>query len=395
MKRRLNSQPQRRSPDARTLGSCLALILVDSTAWRKKERDLYRRCITELERETARLKTFEDKDEPAFSRWIDEKFGSSIAKFHETVAAIGELEELEHQVRVFADRQRIPLWQAHSEVAAARAAGTVAELLRFDDRDQEKTGAYQKHPGFDGDEAEMFRIFSELASDVFGADSGHAFGNADHSHADKDHQRHEQTHWQRRDDDSRTTSGDRDGDIYLKGLYRQLVRTLHPDTGAAMTGERQAFWAEVQDAYKWGDVHRLSRLHAKICGVGPSGTPTLDLSVMPIGDIMAIRKPVERRLRQLRTKLRVVRRDPAWGFVVLRERGGREFEILRRRIEREICEDLRDVLAHKAKLERLVSSWTKGPKPKPKVQSVKKTVTRGRDCRGGREGTFHDRRAFD
>jgi len=47
---------------------------------------------------------------------------------------------------------------------------------------------------------------------------------------------------------------------YLKSVYRQLVRILHPDTNKSMTNEQQDLWHEVQEAYAWCDIQRLERL---------------------------------------------------------------------------------------------------------------------------------------
>ncbi len=107
----------------------VALVVVDGSARRKKERALYRRCATQLERETQKLKVFEEQDVPQFARWIESDFADELLQLRQATARIADLEHLESQVRTLASLRRLPLWQAHREVDAARKDGTIDNII--------------------------------------------------------------------------------------------------------------------------------------------------------------------------------------------------------------------------------------------------------------------------
>jgi len=104
-------------------------------------------------------------------------------------------------------------------------------------------------------------------------------------------------------------------DSRLKDLYRELVRTLHPDQGGHMTPERMHLWHEVQDAYRKGDLARMEILHSK------SGLVTdLTSAATPISRLLSIADLFEKSLRDLKRQMRPAMNDPAWKFSTLTEK---------------------------------------------------------------------------
>jgi len=137
-------------------------------------------------------------------------------------------------------------------------------------------------------------------------------------------------------------------------------------------------------------VHRLQKLHAVVCG---GSSATLEFGTIPIGDIIGLRKPIERRLREVRGKLRGAKRELCWGFAALREQGGRALAKVRAVVARDLGADLADALGHRAALERLVASWELGPQQrKAPVRGGGKRKTAGRKARGDH---YHDSWVFD
>ena len=105
-------------------------------------------------------------------------------------------------------------------------------------------------------------------------------------------------------------------DCRLKDLYRELVRTLHPDQGGHMTPERMHLWHEVQEAYRKGDLARMEILHSK------SGLATdLTSSATPISRLLSITDLFKKSLRDLKRQMRPAMDDPAWKFSKLTEKG--------------------------------------------------------------------------
>ncbi len=101
----------------------------------------------------------------------------------------------------------------------------------------------------------------------------------------------------------------------LKDLYRELVRTLHPDQGGHMTPERMHLWHEVQDAYRTGDLARMEILHSK-------GGLVTDLTSVatPISRLLSITELFKKSLRDLKRQMRPAMDDPAWKFSILTEK---------------------------------------------------------------------------
>jgi hypothetical protein len=328
-----------------------------------------------LERETARLKRFEEQDQPAFSRWIETELADALASFRESVAALHELEELTESVRVLATMRGIPLWRAYNEFVAARDAGTLDRL--FADNAEEAGGDGES------DDDDLLRAFAEFAQEVFGIDFD--------TEPDGSHQANGGWEWP--GSTTHRTAAERSGDSFQKGLYRQLVRVLHPDSGGEPTAERQRLWEEVQDAYSWGDVHRLARLHAEVCQGQIGADRALDLDAMPIGDVMTMRRSIETRLRQARARLKEVRQEPSWGFCELASNNKSALARIRARLEMDLRADLAGAQAETVRLEQIVAAWKRGPRPEPRGGASRKKRPRRRRPRG--EAHFHDSWIFD
>ena len=98
-------------------------------------------------------------------------------------------------------------------------------------------------------------------------------------------------------------------DTRLKDLYRELVRSLHPDQGGLMTPERMHLWHEVQDAYRTGDLARMEVLHSK------SGQVTdLNSAATPLSRLLSLTDLFKKSLRDLKRRMRPAMDDPAWKF---------------------------------------------------------------------------------
>lgn len=367
---------------------CLALVLSDGSARRKKERAHYRRSATQLERETSKLKVFEEQDGPQFARWLEQECADLLTPLRQAMMKISDLERLEYQVHTLASDQGLPLWQAYDKIETARQAGTLDQLFAYQDAPDDDEDA--ESLGTSSDDEELFQEFCDLAREMFGVEFAEddSTVTAD-AYTRDDHQR---AAWEPRES-AHTKPGERDGDAYLKGLYRQLVRVLHPDAGVEMTAERQRQWGEVQDAYTWGDVHRLMRLHAQICGGDPAG-PKLDLDTMPIGDIIALRRPIDRRLRQVRASLSVAKKEICWGFAALLQARGRQLSVLRSNLRRDLGGELQYARGRQEKLERVVASWAKGPR-KPAVNKPSPSKSRGQRRHRAEESRYREPWFFD
>ena len=328
------------------------LILCDGQRRRRKEARLYesRRC--SLQDASERLQAFQSQDAPRFAGWVETEFAPLLSSCREAMTELDRLERLVGDVRRYGQATGLPLPKAYSAILRAKADGT-EEALWQDIARAKVSDAAAPLADFmaDNDIPEEFRemfgaLFDSIMDhdrDDFDDDSreGHkaAFGarpswrpEAAQGHAEPDAQ---------------TAEG------YLKALYRQLVRALHPDTNANLSAREHQLWHEVQEAYAWQDVQRLEVLLQTVTG----GTPkSLDLAAMPIGHIMALRKDLERRLRAVKREISAATQDLAWDFCVALNRP-RHLASLRQQVSSDIERERAELVAAGKRLQRQVSGW--------------------------------------
>ncbi len=301
------------------------MILVDARERRDEELRGYHEACRVFDRETKRLKQFEDGDLPDFQRWVDAEFAAEVEELHRVSAAASALRRLLEDVETYAE------WKGCSR----RVALTVLE------------------------DAQAQGFFAELWADVeaaaAAAEAAEAEAEPDDDDDDDDDDyfdRFREAYEERRERDERSSGreGDRRGasratlkdaedetaQSYLKVVYRRLVRALHPDFNADPSGEKRELWHEVQDAYEEGDLARLERI---LTGVAQDASAPLNLRAAPIGDVMALRRAVEKSLTRARTKIRELQKHVAWGFRKAKGSAARLTK-LRREIGRDLAHDM-------------------------------------------------------
>ena len=324
---------RKQAPVLVTCSDRVDLVLIDASPRRRHEKDRYGARCREAEDAGARLKTFEEREVPAFTAWIDREFEREIARLRQEQAQVCELHDLVMDVERYAAWTDVSLGVALDRIRRAKAEGTEAELWREASGEDFEEEA-QDLEDDEGDQ-EFARRFAEAFDDAFGGDAGHGRQGATKRHPP-----------QSRDD--------RTGQDYLKSIYRQLVRVLHPDTNPDRTD--RALWQEVQDAYSWGDVARLERLRQAVLKGGERG---LNLDFAPIGDIIGLRKSVESRLRKLKTSLKSAKAHPAWDFLQAREVVAR-LRQLKREFGAAMADDLIQMQHERYQLERWIAAC-RGP----------------------------------
>jgi hypothetical protein len=148
---------------------------------------------------------------------------------------------------------------------------------------------------------------------------------------------------------------------------------MNPATGL------EKLWEEVQQAYALGDIAELERLQRVIL---KSEARTIDLEAIPIGDIIALRKVVEIRLRSLRKSLREAKQHPAWGFSA-KAKGQAKRQDLKRSLSGALAMDMQVMRAELRDLERAITHWAKA-QMRPKSHGG-----RGREKnRGGHSASY-------
>ena len=261
-----------------------ALIVIDASARRQEESSRYHRGCRQLEQTSAKLKDFEQEELPAFQRWFEREMAEPIALMRKLQIELEALCNLVAEIESYADLKGISYRQAHQAIQSAREAGRLEEL-------------WAEAIRFTQAEADTSDDFSDDHSDHHSDDSWTAGHDSPYEDAHEPRPR-------------KFASASQDsGPDYAKALYRRLVRLLHPDIHPE--GGSPLLWAQLQEAYAWRDIAAMERLLRTLTN---RNTDSLDMHAMPIGDIVALRRDVEARLRRMRKSLRQAKSHPGWDF---------------------------------------------------------------------------------
>ncbi len=115
----------------------------------------------------------------------------------------------------------------------------------------------------------------------------------------------------------------------LKFIYRQLVQLLHPDRHSDIHNAKSLWmtraWHQVQSAYKAKDKEGLERLLLTV------RIRTDELSNLSVFEIRQSSVLLKDDLKILETKTKQIKKHPAWGFAIGRDRA---------KLEKKISDDL-------------------------------------------------------
>lgn len=333
-----------------------SVVVSDGHTKRAKERSLYSRRCKELKQTSRRLQDFEDIDKPEFRMWLEAELGEFMDICQQAATELSDLSHLIDLVKEYAYFKRMPQRDAYAIVKAARENGSE---LTFRDDEEGDSGA-PGSPGYDSDseEDDLKRVFSEFFEAFTGESSeGAPFGSADQDDAFSGHRT--------RQHENRQTGFHADGQTpqeYLKVVYRQLVRLLHPDINAEVSQDKADLWHEVQSAYGWGDIQRLELILKKVTG---DDSKSLDLKVIPISHIMDLRRDVEKRLRIFKNRIAAARQELAWEFRSLKKNKKR-LAAMKSSLKYELDSEHREIKSKISGYKRQITNWEKSRPEKNK-----------------------------
>lgn len=342
-KKSKQSKPTKRrntgSRSAHAHSSCVFLIPLDASATRKKEIRRYKTRLQELERQRRIWTRFETEDAPGFGRWLEREFGSLLEKIRETDFLIRKMESLIEDVKLYAWYKKVSLRKAYQEIKKAQESGTAEALWK----ELNSFGAV-------GGEEERRDVFSDLfeqeeeeqEEDFFDPRNFKNLGEAP----------------------SQETTGN-----YLKMLYRQLARALHPDTKENQSESERNLWYEVQKAYSSGDAYRLQEILSSVSAGQPE---IIDLKSIPIGDIINLRLHLENRLRQLRRDLAEARTQSPWNFSEILK-NSRNLSNFKQKIAMSLSWEGGELMEQKIDLEKQIADWNKPFKKQTTQRKREKT----------------------
>jgi len=226
------------------------LVVVDAHERRQDEEAKYQARQRALASSHAKLHAFETIDVPEFQRWFESELAGPLGTLRMLQKELDHLERQLAEIETYAAFAGVSLRSASKTVQAAVDAGTIDELWG-----DEEESHFQ--PSCEPPEEEVYKPREKQIRDV----------------------------------------------------YKQLVRLLHPDLHPKRP--QLQLWHEVQRAYLAGDTEALDRI---LDTVTRAAKHEPDLGSLPIGEIMNLRLGIEKKLRQVRRRLRAAKDHPAWNF---------------------------------------------------------------------------------
>lgn len=395
-----NTRRRRRppSPSTRTRkpkpSACRALVWVDSTQIRKKAVTDFKRARTTFEKAERELETHEVNHLPAYTRWYRVSFGPLIEEGKELqdkirdfqlrierVTAFCEMKEcapreaaewLERDPDSF-EREGERMWKEIQEQerrnreaeAKAHEARVKRFVKKFHTFIKGQAAAIRRHSQAGADPydlaehyleefAHRHNVDPEVLADVYDDPSvvellkAHGLGHVSlEDDEDEDQEGLEQllrnledmiNHFEGTNDfesalrSKRRQNNDTDA-ARIKRLRRELAFSLHPDQGGKGDPKKIDLWHQVQEATAREDVDTLEVLHAHMQALnGTFSTAT------PISRIRELTHMFRNSRAALRRKIRSLRENPAWQFLLKNERqkqqiARQESKNLRRQIE--------------------------------------------------------------
>lgn len=235
----------------------------------------------------ARVRLFEDVEQPAYASWRRLEFGPLLVALQELSDELHMRRVLAHRVSELAEREGLHPREAlhvltHPDARAGRTSPG----------------------GFDPDEVEARRR-----------------AKRDRKREERKAAKRTKRVAERPADASLEVRGA--GPTRIVGLYRALARRLHPDSPRALrtiAPERLgALWSDVQDAYESGRLERLLAIAAWIETLGDADSasgigPMESLALLSFSERFDRLRVLRRSCRALERELAALRADPAWEF---------------------------------------------------------------------------------
>ncbi len=341
-----------------------ALVPIDSKNRRDQESILYQKACHRLEQQTHELKSFEDHEIDAHRHWLEADFSDELQLLQKLQTSLLEKTKLIQEIYDYALCAEVPEFVSYRTIIEAQLNGTVDQLWDSIKERDTKSAKGEGIPDFD----RVWDEIEDLAREMFGGFQR----DPEREREDDDGHQHESSKG-RHTKKAGPAKASID-DSYLKGLYHKLVLQLHPDTNPQQTEEQKTAFHEVQNAYRWRDVHRLEQLY-KLVTTSIQGL--FQAETAPIGDIISRRKTVEKRLRELAKELKEAKQHPAWGFLK-KQKSVKAFAGLVENTRSELKSELQTLHSECAEVKAILDTWEKQSKRALKPRPSKSPQSRGK-----------------
>jgi hypothetical protein len=311
-------------------------MLVDGEPVRRAARQAHEKVRAQMEVMENQIKNFEQKEVPAFQRWMHLNFGPELAELRETESAAASKEMI---------LDKVDYYQFEGNISPAHAYAKVKSEMADPDRKMDayppdENDADSDFAGLSAEDEEDLRDAYEAASNMFEKETGSRAPDFESFKTAIGMEKKQAKSSQNRMDPKQSR---------IKTLYRLIARSLHPDCSDQFSLREQRLWHRAQEAYKAGDVVALEAVlsHIEAAAAGP-------LFASSVSDLMENTREMRMRMSYLEEDLQQARQHPAWRFT---QKNQNQLRSLHKRIKKEITLSLqqirRDLAAAEEALQQL------------------------------------------
>ena len=306
---------------------CRALVRVDGSGIRKKIKKDYEKALRDLANSRRVLDQFQQTDQPQFTRWMNIRFGALLTDLRELNLQMEADSKLIEQVEHEAQFGGYSEAQAYQRVMDRRANPDSSPPPPTGENAEGASGPGPEYGNFDDDD-----LHEEIKREFH-----RRFGPGAHP---RDHLGPE-------DGLPALPVSPAQASRRLKGLYRKLVRQLHPDSQREMTAQKTEWWHRAQTAYEAGDAEQLEVI-LSLCEIGESGTTEHTSAAL----LQRITAQLKRSLREIKRQITQQRRKPAWDFSRRSDP-----EALAGPIRRQLMDDLLRMRYQNGQIQKMIARW--------------------------------------
>ncbi len=335
-----------------------SLIKINEAPIRKKYISGFNKAKKDIDKIKKDWEEFEKEDQPAFSQWYNQIFGTKITELQELEKKSVELEKFLDEIELVKYQHRISFYKAYLYVKNNEGKPKQDKKEYYSGKDYDKVDEkYEKKRNRyfdeDDDEDELEEIFRQvIESNPMLKEMLRKNKSAYKMFFEKFK---EDFFTRKKEEPKRDSTLKKDKgseDELLKARYRMLVRKLHPDYRKKHDKHSEELWHEVQKAYSAKDLEKLDTLHA-LCDIhtGDSDGTT------SISQWMSIISEYKNQLKGLKKRIKEAQKNAAWKFNKLENK-----EILRKSLDIQIHKSIahrRVLISH---FEKMLKSWSTPPR---------------------------------
>lgn len=327
---------------------CRALLIIDQEPIRQSATKEMQTLYSKMQNLRGKIENFETKDRPAFTRWLRTEFNDQLTELADLQDRLGDAEDLANEVQMVRFALGCSYYDAYVNAMERRRKGVSFEESFGLGNEDEETEDFE---GFESNSKRRSEANDEKSSrrgESFEMHDSDGPGSEQASKSDES----DQSFW------SKIKTSAKSAGQSIKARYRELARLLHPDLRGGGDPWTKELWERTQAAYNEGNDQELEQL--LVLAKVSAGDDSTDSSVWDLRKSVLFLKKA---LRELRSEVRLMSQDMAWGFIGLKDRTR-----LRRKISYDLEYQQDEALERLENLEAQLARWSVPPARRSKTR---------------------------